>query len=243
MRVAAQFAQAITLVNLNRLPEAIHFLELTLAREPNEPELYHALGLAHLHNNAPAEAKVFLARALELNPHSPPRYRLELARACFECGNPESANAQMQIVLGPDHPLGYSYGDLLPYYVRTWESGERLRALGYFRQLAARDPENISVLNNLAWIMSVSEFSPAHPEEALELALKAARLGSGDNPVLLDTLAAAYANAGRYQDAVESAEKARRAAQAQGPASLIRRLDKRLGQYRQGKPWRESSLR
>ena len=99
------------------------------------------------------------------------------------------------------------------------------------------------MLNNVAWLLAVSEPSPAPPAEALALARRARELVGEDQPALLDTLAAAYANAGHWTEAVHWAEKARRFAREQGQAELADRLDERLASYRQGKPWRESPLR
>ena len=126
----------------------------------------------------------------------------------------------------------------MPYYVRTWDSGECPRALRYFRNLVARESGNLTVLNNTAWLLAVSEHSPAPPQEALALARKAVELG-GDQPILLDTLAAASANAGLHAEAVAQATRARDLATAQGQEKLARRLERRIERYRQNVPWRE----
>jgi tetratricopeptide (TPR) repeat protein len=65
------------------------------------------------------------------------------------------------------------------------------------------------VLNDLAWILAT------HPDpevrdgaEALEPAQRAADLTRRRDPQVLDTLAAAYAAAGRYGEAIANAQKA-----------------------------------
>jgi len=58
------------------------------------------------------------------------------------------------------------------------------------------------------------------------------------NPQYLDTLAAAYAEAGRFQDAVATAEKALGLAAPQWPAASTRQLQWKLALYRQGKRFR-----
>ena len=239
MRKAAQSSLILSLVNLDRLPDAFELLEQALAREPDEPIFLHTLGIAHLHDNAPAAARIHLAKALELLPREEPRYRIELARACFETGDADAANDGLRHVWGTSASRPHAYEDLLPYYARTWEMGEKPRALHFFRKLAERESENASVLNNVSWILAVAANSPAPRDEALALALKAVELGGETNPTLLNTLAAAYANAGDYASALSVAETARRLAQEQGMNNLARRLEKRIRIYRKGQPWRE----
>jgi spermidine synthase len=54
----------------------------------------------------------------------------------------------------------------------------------------------------------------------------------------LDTLAAAYAAAGRFAEAVAAAERAVPLAESGGQAELARRIQSRLELYRAGRPYR-----
>ena len=234
---------ALALVNMDRLPEAFALLERWRQQEPDEPEYLYAQGLACLADQRPASARELLSRAIERSRKVPSFYLPELARACFEAGDPDAANEQLRRAWNKTPAQPFTYVDLLPHYAWTWEAGEKPRALQYFRNLAERESANAAVLNNVAWLLAVSEPSPAPPAEALALARRARELVGEDQPALLDTLAAAYANAGHWTEAVHWAEKARRFAREQGQAELADRLDERLASYRQGKPWRESPLR
>jgi len=70
-------------------------------------------------------------------------------------------------------------------------------------------PDNIEVLNNLAWVKSAYENESFYkPEEAIEFAQKACELDEFKRPDLIDTLSVAYAAGGRFEDAVEAAKKA-----------------------------------
>ena len=63
--------------------------------------------------------------------------------------------------------------------------------------------------NNLAWLLATgSNISAKDADKAIELAEKACKLTEYKNPQCLDTLAVAYASAGRFDDAVKTAEKA-----------------------------------
>jgi Flp pilus assembly protein TadD len=75
--------------------------------------------------------------------------------------------------------------------------------------------------------------------EAVRLAERACELTQHRAPVLLGTLAAAYAEAGRFQEATETAEKARALALSVGQKQVAETNAKLLDLYRAGKPYRE----
>ena len=71
----------------------------------------------------------------------------------------------------------------------------------------------------------------------MELARQANLLTGGENPVILRTLAAACAEAGRYSEAVETAQHALRLAGAQSNAALAAALESELKLYQAGSPF------
>jgi serine/threonine-protein kinase len=73
-------------------------------------------------------------------------------------------------------------------------------------------------------------------EKATQLARQANEQAGGKDPVILGTLAAACAETGQFDDAVQSAEKAIGLAQAAGRQDLARRLNDELRRYRAGLP-------
>jgi len=104
----------------------------------------------------------------------------------------------------------------------------------YRRALAVRrDP---TVLNNLAWTLAVEDGSDASAQEAVALAEEALGRPGGRDAASLDTLAAAYAAAGRYAEAARTEERALAAAQG---SELARGMTDRLALYRAGRPYRE----
>ena len=87
------------------------------------------------------------------------------------------------------------------------ELGIRKPALEYFRRVLSAYPGNAECRNNLAWILATATWGAPDPQEILQIALEARRL-VGDEPALLDTLGVAYANAGDFAAARQSAEQA-----------------------------------
>ena len=79
--------------------------------------------------------------------------------------------------------------------------------------------------------------------EAVELAQRALKLSGGNEPAILGTLAAAYAEAGRFAEAVRTAEQAVQLAAAKGDRALAEQIRTRLELYRNGKPYRQPPAR
>ena len=101
----------------------------------------------------------------------------------------------------------------------------------------ASPPVEWSATNNLAWILATSP-NPVlrDPEQAVRL-LEAVRREEETLPELLDTLAAAYAAAGRFEDAVRSADQA--LALAHHQRELAAAIRERQTLYRSGRPYVE----
>jgi len=94
-------------------------------------------------------------------------------------------------------------------------------------------------MNNLAWALATCP-DPAvrNPAEAIQLAERA-RASAPRSPSYLDTLAAAYAAAGRFPDAVAAARQAVALAEAAGPTDAAARFRLRFDLYRTNQPFHE----
>jgi Flp pilus assembly protein TadD len=98
------------------------------------------------------------------------------------------------------------------------------------------------VLNNLAWLLATcGDGSVRNGQRALELAERANRLAGGQDVRVLDTLAAAYAEAGRFEEAVRTVQAAIQLASATGRTESARRMQERLRLYQAGQPYREAT--
>ena len=75
--------------------------------------------------------------------------------------------------------------------------------------------------------------------EAIELARRAEQLTGGKNPVVLRTLAAAYAEAERFTEALAAAQKAHDLALAQGDRALVAKSLEFLERFRTSRPFLE----
>jgi spermidine synthase len=89
------------------------------------------------------------------------------------------------------------------------EKSNVTQAAGFYRAALALNPNLPEALNNLAWIMATDPDDKLHnAPQAVACAERATKIVEGRNVTILDTLAAAYAAAGRYDEAVAVAGKA-----------------------------------
>jgi two-component SAPR family response regulator len=98
------------------------------------------------------------------------------------------------------------------------------------------------VLNNLAWLLATCPDDVVrNGGEAVRLAEQACRLTAYKQVRTLGTLAAAYAEAGRFPEAVEMAQRAVGLAKAAGNRQLAAMGSQLLEVFRAGKPYREGN--
>jgi Flp pilus assembly protein TadD len=78
--------------------------------------------------------------------------------------------------------------------------------------------------------------------EAVRLAEHACAVTSRGSPELLDTLAAAYAEAGRFPEAINAAQEAIALARTAGNEAAVNQAENMLGFFQSGRPFREDTL-
>ena len=100
------------------------------------------------------------------------------------------------------------------------------------------NPQNAGIHNSAAWLLATAPVAAVrNGARAVELARKAAELSKSKDADILDTLAAAYAEAANFSEAVRWQEKALEFpefAKDQGDAAR-----KRLERYRKGQPYHQ----
>jgi Flp pilus assembly protein TadD len=114
-------------------------------------------------------------------------------------------------------------------------SGRPQDAVESYREAIRLEPDSPEILTGLAWLRATHpDPRMRDPEEAIRLAARAAELTGRADPTVLDTLAAAYAAAGRFDEALRTAERAE--ALAVGPApALAAEIRARRELYRAGR--------
>jgi spermidine synthase len=115
-------------------------------------------------------------------------------------------------------------------------------AIEHFREALRLNPNHASAANNLAWLLATSNDPQLrNAEEAVRWARRAAEMTGDESPVALDTLAAAYGAAGRFDQAVEAAKKAIDLCVQSGQSETARKIRQRLRLYENHQPYRPVS--
>jgi tetratricopeptide (TPR) repeat protein len=113
-------------------------------------------------------------------------------------------------------------------------------AIAQYEQAVALAPQDPHSRNNLAWLLATSPDSPIRSgARAVELAQQAVQLSGGRDPQFRRTLAAAYAETGRFSEAANAAEQAMAIANLQGNSRLATALKQDIVLYREQMPLRE----
>jgi Flp pilus assembly protein TadD len=133
-----------------------------------------------------------------------------------------------------DYMAHITLGEILPHLGRQSEAISQLEA-------ALRSkPDGPEALNNLAWTLATGpESDLRNGPRAVELAQRACRLTDFKQTMFVGTLAAAYAEAGRFDDAMATTQKAITLAQQNGERDLLQKNRELLERYRQHQTARE----
>jgi tetratricopeptide (TPR) repeat protein len=117
--------------------------------------------------------------------------------------------------------------------------GKGRQALAAWRSGLAVDPNHVPTLRRVAWLLATGrDASLRNGAEAVALAERAARLTGNQDASILDGLAAAYAEAGRFPDAVAAGTRAQLLAAQQGQPDLAAEIQARIALFQQKMPYR-----
>jgi len=119
------------------------------------------------------------------------------------------------------------------------QTGDVKRAVAHLEKALKIDPGHMNAEVNLAWILSTEvDDSMRDGPKAVQLAEDVARRAGHPNAIVLRTLAAAYAETARFNDAIDTAQDAIQIAKATGNNALASDLENNIAAYRQSQPLR-----
>ena len=163
-----------------------------------------------------------------------------LSEIYLKSGRPEEAirHARAAIEIYPNN--AQAANNLGVGLLRTSRARE---AKQYFEKSVRLRPEGVNATQSLAWILAASpDPDQRDGNRAVELAEHANQLTNRSNVIVLHTLAASYAAAGRFDDAVRAGEEALRLATERGDTHILAELSFSVQRYRSGEPLRDPGL-
>jgi serine/threonine-protein kinase len=217
----------------NDRPGAVAAYKKAIELDPNLAEAHHNLGVAYLHLNNPRASAEELKKATDLNPRSA-IFVNNLGIALREMKDMPGAAAAFEkaIELDPEEPqTRRNLGQVLQ------RQGQYARAQQVYQVAVRAHPNHIPTYDFLArFLATCPDDKVRDGKRAIEYATTACEKSGWKEPGYLDTLAAAYAEAGQFDEAVRYQTRA-----LEDPAYSIRagppaRL--RLELYKQMKPAR-----
>jgi tetratricopeptide (TPR) repeat protein len=119
------------------------------------------------------------------------------------------------------------------------QTGDVKRAIAHLEKALEIDPGHMNAEVNLAWVLaSAADESMRDGARAVQLAEDVARRAGHPNAIVLRTLAAAYAETGRFSAAIETAQQAIAIAKATGNDGLAADLERNIAAYHLNQPIR-----
>ena len=200
-----------------RLDESAPHYLAALKYDPTLAQAHNNLGVLYTQKGQLADAVSQLREALRLNPgNMETEYNLALALNQQHQWPEASEILQRAAAARPkDANTQYQYGVALAGMGKTRE------AMGQYAIAILLTPDFPEALNELAWIAATDP----RPElrngtQALAMAEHACELTVWQQPAMLLTLAAAYAETGKFSEAMATVEKAKDSAKAKGKKEL-----------------------
>jgi len=224
-----------TLIRQGRLAEAVAECQAALRIKPDFAEAHYNLGNVLASQGSVAEATAEYQAALRIKPDFAEAHN-NLANTLIRQGRLAEAVAECQAALRikpDDVEAHYNMGNALA------SQGRIAEATTEYRETLRLRPDWPPALGGLAWILATSSNeSVRNGGEAVQLAERLCAVSGCQEADGLDVLAAAYAEAGRFDDAVRVAQRAVEAATAAGPGDLAGQIQERLKLYRASRPYR-----
>jgi tetratricopeptide (TPR) repeat protein len=210
-----------------------------LAVTTNNDVAENNLGIVFLGQGKLDEAISLLQSATDLRPDNSPAHE-NLAKALLQKGQVADALVHYRklLELQPDNMEVHNIvGTVLVQQGRVQEGVEE------WQKVLSVEPENGNATSNLAWVFATSPDQPIrNGAKAVQLAEQAVRISGGRIAILFRTLAAAYAENGRFMDAIQTAQRGVELANSQGNSGLATELQANIALYQEQQPLRDPSL-
>lgn len=232
------FNLALALVTLTNYEAAASNFASATRTITNNPSLYTEWGKMLLNQGGTDAAIAQFEQAFQIDPEAMDAH-FHYGIALTDQGKPELAAWHLAKALRLEPKEVGIYAQI---GLALASRGKVKEAVTHYRESLRLQPDMPEVLNNFAWILATSaDASLRDGKEAVQFAQRACELTGNQQTLLIGTLAAAYAEAGRFEDAQKTAEQAIALAAKNGETDLAEKNRELLRLYQAGKPHREKT--
>jgi Tfp pilus assembly protein PilF len=208
----------------------------TVEKRPTNPRARVNYGVDLYAARRLPEAERELREAVRLKETSAPAHA-NLGSVLCSLGQLDDGITHLERALALDPEYTTAHGNLAEAYAAR---GQRALAAQQFALAVAVAPDRPFFLNRLGWLLATSpEDGVRNGPRAVEVAERAVSLTARQDTMSLDTLSAAYAEAGRFDDAVATAREAVALAERQGNRGAASELAGRLRLFQMRQKFRE----
>ena len=243
LEIAPNFAEAHntlgdSLLQAGRVNEAIIQYQKALEIKPDFAEAHNNLGYSLSRIGRVNEAITHFQRALEIKPDFAEAHN-NLGYSFLQIGQVDEAIVHYRKAIELQPGFLRAYNDLGNAFRRKGMSTE---AVACYQKAIELEPQFIPAKINLAWMLATwPEPSVRNGGKAVALAEQANQFSKDNDPQILRTLAAAYAEAGRFPEAVLTAKQALVLAMAQSNTGLTNVLQTEIELYQTDSPCRSKN--
>jgi protein O-mannosyl-transferase len=222
-----------------RTQDAIPYLKRALANQPDMLEANYNLGNAFLQSGDVSAAVQQWEKTLLIQPDYVVALN-NIGTALLNQGQIARAIRYLQKAVAIEPNFVEAQNGLASALL---QSGDIAGAVQHWQKALEIQPGFVAAQNNLAWILATCpQMSLRNGIEALKLANKAKTASGGNDPIILRTQAAAYAENGNFSEAIAVAQVALQICEAQNNASLEQVIQDEINFYKHGRPFRDESL-
>lgn len=228
---------ASSLMLLGRFDEAIEKYQKALSLNPREARTHYNLAVTLARQNRFDETIAECREALRLDPTYVDAH-YDLGSALSLKGQLEEAAQEYEKFLLAKPEDGLAHFLLANTQARLKKLEE---AVTHYREAIRLKPDFLESYTKLAWLMATSsQEAIRNGADAVRIAEKAGEMTQFQNPTVLGVLAAAYAEAGRFDDASNIARKGMEIGQGNGREQLVASFRQQLELFQAGKPIRSN---
>jgi tetratricopeptide (TPR) repeat protein len=211
-----------------------------LEMNPNSAEAHYHLGLFLATSGQIENAVPHLEKAVAINPGMAEAQK-DLGRALVIMGKADEAIPHFEKALEVNP--GISEAHLFLGVALCRSQARTQEALAHWREALRLEPNYAPAMNEAAYVLATSpNASDRDGAEAVRLAERAVQLSGSRNLEYLYTLGTAYAEAGRFSDAIEVTRRAIDLAAKQNQTAYVEDLQARVRLYEARHPYRDTTM-
>ena len=232
--ISAQKNLGGALLQIRRVDEAIIHYQDAVDLKPDDAGAHNNLGFAFFRKARVSDAIAQYNMALEIQPDDEGVHH-NLGIALFKEGQVDAAMLHYRKALEIKPDNAEVHNDLANALSKN---GQVAEAIQHWQKALEIRPQYPPAQNNLAWALATNpDPSLRNGAKAIQLAQQANQLSGGKNLLMLRTLAAAYAEAGQFTNALTTAGQALQLAATESNFPMINSLQAQMKLYEAGQPF------